>query len=115
MRKNKKLKVGDRVICHFLGEKNNATVIEVTSPGKYKLECDPRYKRPPTILPNTEWLNEKDKKQALKPWHIIKYLGPNETSKSKIDTNTSPDTTNQKELGKAIEKQKDFIRGKYKH
>ena len=37
MSRKRKLKVGDRVLCKFLGVPHKAVVTEVTSPGKYKL------------------------------------------------------------------------------
>lgn len=112
MSKPKKLKVGDRVKCKFLGAEHIAVVIEVTSPGKYKLQYNSWNDRP-TILPNSEWYNPKDKKAAAKPWHIHEYIDSNEVLKSKGNTDKDTFTTD-KELQKAIKKQKDFIRGKHR-
>ena len=104
MSRKRKLKVGDRVLCKFLGTSHEAVVTEVTSPGKYKLKyyAYGTY----TNLPNAEWYNAKDKKAAALPWHIHEYLGSKEPLKS--------ETTGKKELKKAIKKQKDFIRGDIK-
>jgi hypothetical protein len=112
MGKKKKLKVGDQVLCKFLGASHKAVVTEVTSPGKYKL----RYYAHGTYtnLPNAEWYNAKDKKAAAKPWHIHEYLGSKEPLKTEIKSDIQPKTTSKKELKKAIKKQKDFIRGNIK-
>tara|TARA_S200002703_G_C3643450_1_gene197518 strand:- start:228 stop:572 length:345 start_codon:yes stop_codon:yes gene_type:complete len=113
MSKKRKLKVGDRVMCKFLGEECNAVVIEVTSPGKYKLQYH-KYGPRPTILPNAQWYNPKDKKAAAGPWHIHEYLGSNEGLKTKGNTDKAKPTTIKNELKDAIKKQKDFIRGNIK-
>lgn len=107
MSKPRKLKVGDRVMCRFLGSKENGTVIEITEPGKYKVKCDRG-----VILPKSEWYDISDKKHAAKPWHIHEYLGSNTVSKTSIELDTSTNTLDKNELKKAISKQKDFIRGK---
>lgn len=112
MAKKRKLKVGDRVKCKFLGTEYIAEVIEVTSPGKYKLQYS-AWRQRPTILPNAEWYNPKDKKAVKNPWHIHEYLGSNEGLKSKGNTDKPGPTTTDNELKKAIKKQKDFIRGKH--
>jgi len=109
MSRKRKLKVGDQVLCKFLGASHKAVVTEVTSPGKYKL----RYYAHGTYtnLPNAEWYNAKDKKKAKNPWHIHEYLGSKEPLKSDIKSDIQTKTTDKKELKKAIKKQKDFIRG----
>ena len=112
MSKKKKLNVGDRVKCKFLGTEHIAVVIEVTSPGKYKLQCNSWGGRK-TILPNSEWYNPKDKKAAAKPWYIHEYVDSNEVLKSKGNTDKAKPTTDI-ELQKAIKNQKDFIRGKHR-
>jgi hypothetical protein len=64
----KKLKVGDRVIAKFLGTINYCTVIEVTSPGSYKLKSTTG-----TVLPNSVWKKKApvDKKgKIISPWYI---------------------------------------------
>jgi len=112
MSRKRKLKVGDRVLCKFLGVPHKAVVTEVTSPGKYKLryhDCGTY-----TNLPNAEWYNAKDKKQSKNPWHIHEYLGSKEPLKSPIESDTKKDTIDKKELKTAVDKQKDFIRGKHK-
>jgi len=82
MSKKKKLKVGDHVLCKFLGASHKAVVTEVTSPGKYKL----RYYAHGTYtnLPNAEWYNAKDKKAVKNPWHIHEYLGSKEPLKTEV-------------------------------
>lgn len=107
MSKPRKLKVGDRVICRFLGSKEHGTVVEITEPGKYKVQCDRG-----VILPKSEWYDESDKKHAAKPWHIHEYLNCNTVSKTSIESDTSIDTLDKNELKKAITKQKEFIRGR---
>lgn len=107
MSKPRKLKVGDRVMCRFLGSKIDGTVIEITEPGKYKVKCDRGL-----ILPKSEWYDSTDKKHAAKPWHIHEYLNPATVSKTSVDSDSSTDTLDKNELKKAIEKQKDFIRGR---
>jgi hypothetical protein len=113
MNRKKKLKIGDRVYCKFLGNEYIAVVIEVTSPGKYKLQyhC---YGSRPTILPNAEWYNPKDKKAAAKPWHIHEYIDSNGRSKTIGNTDIIAATTTKNELDIAIKKQKAFIRGNVK-
>jgi len=113
MSRKKKLKIGDRVYCKFLGNEYIAVVIEVSSPGKYKLQyhC---YGPRPTILPNAEWYNSKDKKAAAKPWAIHEYIDSNGSSKTIGNTGTVAPTTTKKELDVAIKKQKAFVRGKIK-
>lgn len=113
MAKKRKLKVGDQVKCKFLGTEYIAEVIEVTSPGKYKLRYSAWGQRP-TILPNAEWYNPKDKKAVKNPWHIHEYLGSKEPLKTEVKLDIQPETTSKKELKKAIKKQKDFIRGNIK-
>lgn len=110
MSRKRKLKVGDQVLCKFLGTSYKAVVTEVTSPGKYKLRyyANGSY----TNLPNSEWYNAKDKKAAAKPWHIHEYLGSKEPSKSNVKSDIQNKTIDKKELKKAIKKQKKFIRGK---
>ena len=56
-----KLKIGDRVLCSFLGERFKGTLIEKT-----KVELDKG-----TILP---LIYPKDKAEKGAPWHIIKKL-----------------------------------------
>ena len=52
-----------------------------------------------------------DKKSV---WFIEEYLGHETVPKLTEDQNTRQHTTDKKELDVAIEKQKDFIRGKTK-
>lgn len=56
-----RLKIGDRVLCSFLGDKFKGTLIE-----KNKVELDKG-----TILP---LIYPKDKANKDAPWHIIKKL-----------------------------------------
>jgi len=56
-----RLKIGDRVLCSFLGDKFKGTLIE-----KNKVELDKG-----TILP---LIYPKDKADKDAPWHIIKKL-----------------------------------------
>lgn len=113
MSKKKKLKVGDHVLCKFLGGEHIAKVIEVTSPGKYKLQYSDQRGRL-TILPNAQWYNPKDKKAAAGPWHIHEYIDSNGGLKTKGNTGKAKPTTIKNELNAAIKKQKDFIRGNIK-
>jgi hypothetical protein len=109
MAKPKKLKVGDRVICRFLGAKDIGTVTEITAPGQYKVKLDRG-----TILPKSEWYDPTDKKHAAKPWHIHEYVGCTELNKTELNSDIPKDTLDKKELKDAIKKQKDFIRGRAK-
>jgi hypothetical protein len=109
MAKSKKLKVGDRVICRFLGMKNLGTVTEITSPSQYKVKLDKG-----TILPKSEWYDPTDKKHAAKPWHIHEYIGCTELNEIDVNSDISDNTLDKKELKNAIQKQKDFVRGKAK-
>jgi len=113
MSRKRKLKVGDRVKCKFLKTEYIAVVIEVTSPGKYKLQYTNHNNRI-TFLPNSEWYDPEDKKAAAKPWHIHEYVGFNEVLKSKGNTDKSKLTSTNNELKTAIDQQKDFIRGKHR-
>ncbi len=113
MSRKRKLKVGDRVKCKFLGTEYTAVVTEVTSPGKYKLEYSSWGDRK-TVLPNSQWYDPKDKKLAALPWHIHEYIDSNKGLKSKGNTDKPKSTTPDNELKKAIKNQKDFIRGKHR-
>ena len=106
MSKTRKLKVGDQVLCRFLGAKHHGTVIEITEPGRYKVKCDDGM-----ILPKSEWYNSSDIKHAAKPWHIHEYLGSNTGLNTIVESDSLPNTLDKNELKKTIEKQKAFIRG----
>ena len=107
MPRKKKLKVGDIVRASFLGTTSAYRVIEITDKKSYKLED--------TIsgikLPGVTWKVDMDKKSV---WFIEEYLGHETVPKLTEDQNTRQHTTDKKELNAAIEKQKDFIRGKTK-
>ena len=75
MAKKRKLKVGDQVKCKFLRTEYIAEVIEVTSPGKYKLPYSAWGQRP-TILPNTEETIE-----LTDPKAVAEALGLNDKKK----------------------------------
>lgn len=111
-KRKKKLNVGDKVKCKFLGTEHIAVVIEVTSPGKYKLQYSTYGRK--TILPGAEWYNPKAKQKDKKPWSIHEYIGSNEGLKSPVITDKPKPTIEKSELNKAVEKQKDFIRGKHR-
>jgi len=103
MPKKKKLKIGDIVEAYFLGSPARCSVIEVVARNLYKLRT-----RTGTVLPNVTWKVDMDKKS---PWYIHAYIGHNVVPKLTEDQNTSQNTTNKKELDKAIKKQKKFIKG----
>ena len=108
MAKKKKLIVGDIVSAHFLGSPERCEVIEVTDKNLYKLRMSSG-----TILPGVTWyslLNVKERK--TKPWYIDGYLGHKQITKSEEDQNTSQNTTDLNDLKKAINLQKNFVKGK---
>ena len=109
MAKPKKLKIGDQVMCRFLGGKRFGIVIEITSPNQYKIKLEDGI-----ILPKSEWYDPTDKKHAAKPWHIHEYIGCNELDKTRLNSGITKDTLDKNELKNAIKKQKNFIRGKVK-
>jgi len=106
MPRKKKLKLGDIVQAYFLGTPETCEVIEIVDKNSYKLRM-----KSGTILPGVKWKKDMDKKS---PWYIDAYLGHNDVPKLTEDQNTSQNTTDTKELKKAIKKQKDFISGKLK-
>ncbi len=63
----KKLKVGDKVHCTFLGEGYKGKVIEVTTPKTYKVKL---LNFNDTILPNVGWYEEPNKEKDRLPWYI---------------------------------------------
>jgi len=108
MARKKKLKVGDLVRAYFLGTPDRCEVIEVTDKDLYKLRMTSG-----TILPGVTWyslLNAKEKKN--KPWYIDGYLGHKQITKSEEDQITSQNTTDLNDLKKAINLQKNFVKGK---
>jgi len=107
MPRKKKLKLGNYVLAYFLGSPYKCEVIEIVDKDSYKLRMESG-----TILPGVKWKTDMHKKS---PWYIESYLGHNEVLKSTEDMNTSQNTTNKKDLDKAIKKQKDFISGKIKN
>jgi len=65
----KKLKIGDKVHCTFLGESYKGEVIETQSPKTYKIKLlDRSYLG--TILPNVGWYEKPKKKKDTLPWYI---------------------------------------------
>ena len=103
MPRKKKLILGDIVQAYFLGSPEVCEVIKVIDKNSYKLRM-----KSGTILPGVNWKKDMDKKS---PWYIHAYIGHNVVPKSMEDQNTSQNTTNKKELDKAIKKQKKFIKG----
>lgn len=109
-RRNKKLRVGDQVVAFFLGSPEQCEVIAITEPG-YKLMT-----RKGIILPNANWFDPNEKKKS--PWYIDSMC----TERISMDTPKNPEVSRPKRVTKkrntkleqAIQKQKDFIRGKHK-
>jgi len=65
----KKLKIGDKVHCTFLGESYKGEVIETQSSKTYKIKLlDRSYLG--TILPNVGWYEKPKKKKDTLPWYI---------------------------------------------
>tara|TARA_R110000851_G_scaffold328798_1_gene500033 strand:- start:296 stop:619 length:324 start_codon:yes stop_codon:yes gene_type:complete len=104
MARKKKLIIGDIVQAYFLSSPERCTVVKVIDKNSYKLrmKCG-------TFLPGVKWKKDMDKKS---PWYIDAYLGHHEVVKSNEDQNTSPDTTDLSKLKKAINIQKNFVKGK---
>ena len=72
MRQGTKLKVGDRVVARFLGEKKYCEVVEVYAQNKYKIVSVDG-----TVFPNSPWRKdaEVDKKGHItSPWFIEEKL-----------------------------------------
>lgn len=63
----KKLKVGDKVHCTFLGEGHKGKIIEITSSTTYKVEL---VNFNNTILPNVGWYEKPKNKKDILPWYI---------------------------------------------
>jgi len=107
--RTKKLRVGDQVIAFFLGSRVHCEVIGITEKG-YKLMTSTG-----TILPNAKWFDPEEKKKA--PWYIDSVC----TERISMDTPNKPEVLKPKRVAKqeddalkqAIQKQKDFIRGKH--
>ncbi len=108
MRKNRKLKLGDRVLCRFLGAVEFGTIIEITELNKYKVKCDKGL-----ILPKSEWYDPMDAIHMKKAWHIHEYISSTTVSKPIIELDSLNDTLDKNKLDNAIKKQKAFIRGQY--
>ena len=65
----KKLKIGDKVHCTFLGESYKGEVIETQSLKTYKIKLLDR-SHLGTILPNVGWYEKPKKKKDTLPWYI---------------------------------------------
>jgi hypothetical protein len=65
----KKLKIGDKVRCTFLGEKYTGKIVEVKSLKTYNIELLDR-SHLGTILPNVSWFEKPKKKKDILPWYI---------------------------------------------
>lgn len=65
----KKLKVGDKVNCTFLGEKLTGKIVEVKSSKTYNIELMNK-SHLGTILPNVGWYKKPKKSKDKLPWYI---------------------------------------------
>jgi len=65
----KKLKIGDKVYCTFLGEKFTGKIIEIKSPKTYNIELLDK-SHLGTILPNVGWYEKPKNKKDTLPWYI---------------------------------------------
>lgn len=65
----KKLKLGDKVKCSFLGEKYTGKIIEVKSSKTYNIELLDK-SHLGTILPSVSWFEKPKKKKDTLPWYI---------------------------------------------
>ena len=67
----KKLKIGDKVHCTFLGESYKGEIIKVLSSKTYKIKL---VNHNNTILPNVGWYKKPKKAKDTLPWYIYKKL-----------------------------------------
>jgi len=72
MRQGTKLKVGDKVLARFLGEKKYCEVVQVYSGNKYKIVS-----KDGTVFPNSPWRKDAEinkKGHIISPWFIEEKL-----------------------------------------
>jgi|TARA_S200002703_G_scaffold117983_2_gene103607 hypothetical protein len=65
----KKLKLGDKVKCSFLGEKYTGKIVEIKSSKTYNIEILDKISLG-TILPNVGWFEKPKKEKDTLPWYI---------------------------------------------
>jgi len=63
----KKLKVGDKVHCTFLGESHKGEIVEIQSTKTYKVKL---INSNNSLLPNVGWYEKPKKKKDTLPWYI---------------------------------------------
>jgi len=64
---NKKLKIGDKVHCTFLGESHKGEIIEIQSSKTYKVKL---VNSNNSLLPNVGWYEKPKKEKDRLPWYI---------------------------------------------
>tara|TARA_R110000796_G_scaffold60697_1_gene140605 strand:+ start:1542 stop:1760 length:219 start_codon:yes stop_codon:yes gene_type:complete len=67
MKMSKKLKIGDKVHCTFLGEGFKGEIIEIQSPKTYKVKL---VNSNNSLLPNVGWYEKPKKEKDRLPWYI---------------------------------------------
>ena len=67
MKMSKKLKIGDKVHCTFLGEGFKGEIIEIQSPKTYKVKLSNSNN---SLLPNVGWYEKPKKEKDRLPWYI---------------------------------------------
>ena len=103
--KKTKLKVGMQVTCRFLSAPCTGVIVAERGDGNFDVRIDSG-----KLLPNINWYDPYKKK----PWYIETANGVTVEITKPVPSETTDNLSEQTELNKTYEEQKQFLRGKVK-